>query len=171
MAGSLNNVILEAAVGNDPILRKTKNDTSVLNFSGACHYSRDKEREPVWIAFRCWNKLADAMADLLKKGKQVFVSGTIPLLQSPHKLATRNGAEAYFTKEAQATIVKILAEVRKGEKAWSRNDTKIIETIQNMVSTQVVVDVDTLRLGADPKSQSTESEIDIDVDGDDEIPF
>lgn len=180
MAGAWNQVTMEIHVGKDPVLRTTKGEKpkSVLNFGGACHSSRDKERKPLWIGFRIWQKLAETVAPQIAKGRKLFITGRIPVLPAPHKYAVRNGAEVYLSAEAKEVANKVFDLLRaKSDRVASNDDVRRLLT--NLMSSQVVVDVDGLRYGDDKYQtaageSTTSADIDIDLgtaEPDDDIPF
>ena len=154
----MNEVLMEVRLGNDGILRETKSGKKILNFGGANHATSDKDRAPFWGAYRIWEKLAEALAPHLTKGRKVLVKGHIPVLPAPSDKGKviRNGAEAYFTGDSRTVVKAILKLVRDGHEN-AADDDKVINAIANQVSTQVVVDVDKLRF-MDPPPESTEPE-------------
>jgi single-stranded DNA-binding protein len=178
MAGAWNRATFEVHVGKDPVLRTTKgqNPKSVLNFGGACHSSRDKERQPLWIGARIWQKLAETVAPQIAKGRKLFLEGRIPVLPAPHKYSTRNGAEVYLSGDAKAVADKVFDLLRQNSDKVSDNE-KVRQLITNLMSSQVVIDVDSLRYG-DDKYQTAEGtaeadgiDIDTETEPDDDIPF
>jgi single-stranded DNA-binding protein len=154
----MNEVLMEVRLGNDGILRETKSGKKILNFGGANHATSDKDRAPFWGAYRIWEKLAEALAPHLTKGRKVLVKGHIPVLPAPSDKGKviRNGAEAYFTGDSRTVVKAILKMVRDNHES-AADDDKVINAIANQVSTQVVVDVDKLRF-MDPPPESTEPE-------------
>lgn len=181
MAGALNQVFMEVHVGKDPVLRTTKGaqPKSVMNFGGACHSSRDKERKPLWIGCRIWQKLAETVAPQIAKGRKLFLVGRIPVLPAPHKYSVRNGAEVYLSGEARQVVDKVFALLRTNDPKVA-DDTKVRSLITSLMSSQVVIDVDTLRYGDDKYQTAAETAqttdgIDIDIatatGTDDDIPF
>lgn len=155
----MNEVLMEVRLGNDGILRETKSGKKILNFGGANHATSDKDRAPFWGAYRIWEKLAEALAPHLTKGRKVLVKGHIPVLPAPSDKGKviRNGAEAYFTGDSRTVVKAILKLVRDGHEN-AADDDKVINAIANQVSTQVVVDVDKLRF-MDPPPATTEPEV------------
>jgi single-stranded DNA-binding protein len=179
MAGSWNRVTFEVHVGKDPVLRTTKgaNPKSVLNFGGACHSSRDKERQPLWIGARVWQKLAETVSGQIAKGRKLFIQGRIPVLPAPHKYSVRNGAEVYLSGDAKAVADKVFDLLRANSDRVSDN-AQVRQLITNLMSSQIVVDVDSLRYGDDKYQTDATAEtastdgIDIDLpEPDDDIPF
>lgn len=73
----INRVMLLGRLGNDPILRFTKNGTPVSQFSLATetwHRSRN-ESETTWHRIVTWGKPAEKVNEELKKGMAVFLEG------------------------------------------------------------------------------------------------
>jgi hypothetical protein len=174
MAKDFNQLLFEIRIGNDAVLRKTNSGKSVLNFGGANHATSDKDRDPLWIAFRAWEKLAETIAPQMTKGRKIFGQGHIPVLPAPHKYATRNGAEVYLSKDAKDTMKKVIALLRSGDPKVA-NDDKVVALMTNLHSSQVVIDVDKMRYGDERGLEGrAETSDDIDLDSttpDDDIPF
>jgi len=171
-----NQLLFEIRLGSDAVLRKTNSGKSVLNFGGANHATSDKDRAPLWIGFRCWEKLAETVAPNMIKGRKIFGVGHIPVLPAPHKYATRNGAEVYLSKEAKDTVRKVIALLRSNDAKVS-NDDKVLALLTNLHSSQVIIDVDKMRYGDErglERGTATATTDDIDLDAgtpDDDIPF
>jgi len=172
-----NEIYFECRLGSDGVLRKTNSGKSVLNLGGANHATSDKDREPLWIAFRAWEKLAEVVAPQCTKGRKLMIRGHIPVLPAPQTSngkVVRNGAEVYLSKESKAVVTTILAMLRKNDPKVS-DDALVIAALTNQHSTQVVVDIDKMRY-MDEKGFNTEAtpagEIDIEAPApDDDIPF
>lgn len=78
----LNKVMLIGRLGKDPERRATPNGTVVCKFSIATDESykgRDgqKVEKTEWHNIVAWGKLAEVCAEYLKKGKLVFIEGSI----------------------------------------------------------------------------------------------
>lgn len=154
----MNELLIEVRLGNDGILRETKSGKKVLNFGGANHATSDKDRPALWGAYRIWEKLAEALAPHLTKGRKVLVKGHLPVLPSPSEKGKviRNGAEAYYTGDSRKVVEAILDLVRSGSDKATDN-TKVMNAILGQVSTQFVVDIDKLRF-MDPPAATAEPE-------------
>ena len=172
-----NDLYFEVRLGSDGVLRKTNSGKSVLNLGGANHATSDKDREPLWIAFRAWEKLAETVVDQCTKGRKLMIRGHIPVLPAPSTTngkVVRNGAEVYLSKESKAVVTTILALLRKNDPKV-QDDTKVIAALTNQHSTQVVVDIDKMRY-MDEKGFANQAAPagDIDIEAptpDDDIPF
>ncbi|MCK4977813.1 MAG: single-stranded DNA-binding protein [Anaerolineales bacterium] len=173
-----NDLYFEVRLGSDGVLRKTNSGKSVLNLGGANHATSDKDREPLWIAFRAWEKLAEVVAPQCTKGRKLMIRGHIPVLPAPatkQGKVVRNGAEVYLSKESKAVVNTIIDLLRAGDDRVSDN-AKVISLLTNQHSTQVVVDIDKMRYmdekGFDTTTAAPGAEIDLETPTpDDDIPF
>lgn len=77
----LNLVALGGRLVNDPDVRHTNNNTSVMNFRLCSNrvYTRNNERveEPVFVDVVVWGKQAESLSKVLTKGRFVTVSGRL----------------------------------------------------------------------------------------------
>lgn len=171
-----NELFFEIRLGSDAVLRKTNSGKSVLNFGGANHATSDKDREPLWIAFRAWEKLAETIAEQMTKGRKIMIKGHIPVLPAPQSKngkVVRNGAECYLSGDSKAVVRQILELVKAGDERVSDLD-KVITAITNQHSTQVVVDVDKLRYMDErglERDAAPAEDLELDTTPDDDIPF
>jgi single-strand DNA-binding protein len=62
-------------VGRDAELRRTANDTAVLNFSLAVDQRRNGEKQTLWVDVAVWGKRGEALAPYITKGTVVALSG------------------------------------------------------------------------------------------------
>lgn len=82
MAGSVNKVILIGRLGKDPELRSTPSGTSVAKFTIATDErftDRNGERQErtEWHNIVAWGKLAEICGQYLRKGRLVYIDGSI----------------------------------------------------------------------------------------------
>jgi single-strand DNA-binding protein len=82
MARSLNKATLIGNLTRDPELRYTPQGTAVCTFSLATNRqwttdSGEKKEDAEFHRIVAWNKLAEICAQLLKKGRKVFVEGRL----------------------------------------------------------------------------------------------
>lgn len=82
MARSLNKVTLIGNLTRDPELRYTPQGTAVCTFSLATNRqwvteSGEKKEDAEFHRLVAWNKLAEICAQLLKKGRKVYVEGRL----------------------------------------------------------------------------------------------
>jgi single-strand DNA-binding protein len=80
--GSVNKVIVLGNLGRDPELRYTPNGTAVANFTIATNETwkdRDgqKQEHTEWHRIVVWGKLAEICGEYLRKGRQVYIEGTL----------------------------------------------------------------------------------------------
>jgi single-strand DNA-binding protein len=64
--------------GKDAELRRTQSGDSVLGFSIAVDNGKDKDgnkRDSTWVKCSIWGKRADSLADYIKKGSKLVVTG------------------------------------------------------------------------------------------------
>ena len=82
MAGTVNKVILVGRLGKDPELRSIPSGTSVAKFSLATDErftdkNGDKQERTEWHNVVVWGKLAEICGQYLRKGKLVYIEGSI----------------------------------------------------------------------------------------------
>jgi len=82
MAGTVNKVILVGRLGKDPELRSIPSGTSVAKFSLATDErftdkSGEKQERTEWHNIVAWGKLAEICGQYLRKGKLVYIEGSI----------------------------------------------------------------------------------------------
>jgi len=82
MAGTVNKVILVGRLGKDPELRSIPSGTSVAKFSLATDErftdkNGDKQERTEWHNIVVWGKLAEICGQYLRKGKLVYIEGSI----------------------------------------------------------------------------------------------
>lgn len=80
--GSLNRVQLIGNLGRDPELRYMTDGTPVCNFSVATTEAwttkaGEKQEKTEWHRISLWGKLGEIAGQYLKKGRQVYVEGSI----------------------------------------------------------------------------------------------
>lgn len=79
-------------VGAEPELKQTKSGVNVCTFSVAANIGYGANRQTVWVRCSAWRKQAEVAAQYLKRGAQVFVSGT----PSVRAFEGKQGAQASF---------------------------------------------------------------------------
>jgi single-strand DNA-binding protein len=82
MAGSVNKVILVGRLGKDPELRSIPSGTSVAKFSLATDdrftdKAGEKQERTEWHNIVVWGKLAEICGQYLRKGRLVYIEGSI----------------------------------------------------------------------------------------------
>jgi single-strand DNA-binding protein len=82
MSSSINKVILIGRLGKDPEIRSTPQGTTVAKFSLATDErftdrNGEKQERTEWHNIVAWSKLAEICGQYLKKGKLVYIEGSI----------------------------------------------------------------------------------------------
>lgn len=73
----VNSIHILGNLGADPELRSTNSGAQVCEFRVAVNTGSGDSQETEWFTVICWDKLAEACAQYLKKGREVFVEGRI----------------------------------------------------------------------------------------------
>lgn len=99
MARGINKVILVGNLGSDPELRYTGSGTAVCNLSIATSESyKDRDGNQVetteWHRVVAWARLAEICGEYLKKGRQVYIEGSLQTRQYEDK----DGVTKYSTE-------------------------------------------------------------------------
>jgi single-strand DNA-binding protein len=74
---SVNKVILVGNVGKDADVRNTKKGDVIVSFSLATSEKWDGGEDTQWHRVDVFGKLANAIQDYVKKGRQVYVEGQL----------------------------------------------------------------------------------------------
>jgi single-strand DNA-binding protein len=82
MAGTVNKVILIGRLGKDPEIRSTPSGTTVTKFTMATDEkftdrAGEKQERTEWHNIVAWGKLGEICGQYLKKGKLVYIDGSI----------------------------------------------------------------------------------------------
>ncbi|MFN2238847.1 MAG: single-stranded DNA-binding protein [Thermoanaerobaculia bacterium] len=82
MSGSINKVILIGRLGRDPEVRSTPSGATVAKFSIATDEkftdrSGERQERTEWHNIVAWAKLAEICGQYLKKGKLVYIEGSL----------------------------------------------------------------------------------------------
>lgn len=114
---SVNKVILIGNLGDDPTVRYMPNGDAVANISLATNERwKDKNGEPQekteWHRVVVYGKLAEIVAEYLKKGSQAYFEGRI----QTRKWTDKHGVEKYTT-EIIATQMVMLGSKSDGKPA------------------------------------------------------
>ena len=103
---SVNKVILVGRLGNAPDVNFMKNGDAVTNFSVATSkrwtdkVTKERHEDTEWHRVSCFGKVAETAAELLGKGKQVYVEGSL----RTRKWKDKNGHDRYTTEVLAHTI-------------------------------------------------------------------
>ncbi len=127
MAKSLNKVQLIGNLTRDPELKYTPQGTAVCNFGIATNRqwtteSGEKKDEADFHRLVAWNKLAEICAQLLKKGRKVYVEGRL----STRSWQAQDGTQRSIT---EVVITDMIILDRKEDGAGSATDIEIPETV------------------------------------------
>jgi len=82
MSGSVNKVILVGRLGRDPEIRSTPSGTTLAKFSLATDEvyndkSGERQERTEWHNIIAWGKLGEICGQYLRKGKQVYIEGSL----------------------------------------------------------------------------------------------
>ena len=105
---SVNKVILIGNLGRDPEVRFTQGGTPVANFTMATTErwndpSGEKKERTEWHRIVVWGKQAEVAAEYLKKGRSVYVEGSL----QTREWTDRDGNKRYTT-EVRAQRIQFL---------------------------------------------------------------
>lgn len=99
MARGINKVILVGNLGNDPDVKYTQSNTTVTTISVATTDAwKDKntgqmQERTEWHRVKFFGRLAEISAEYLKKGRQVYIEGSL----RTDKYTGKDGVERYTT--------------------------------------------------------------------------
>jgi single-strand DNA-binding protein len=99
MARGINKVIIVGNLGNDPETRYTSSGTAITSLSIATSeqwtdkQSGEKQERTEWHRVKLFGKLAEIAGEYLKKGRQVYIEGSL----RTDKYTDKNGVEKYST--------------------------------------------------------------------------
>jgi len=97
---SVNKVILVGNLGRDPEVRYTTSGTPVANFTMATtdrwvdQASGERKEQTEWHRIVVWGKQAEIAGEYLRKGKQVYVEGSL----QTREWTDRDGNKRYTTE-------------------------------------------------------------------------
>jgi len=95
MANDLNQCIFIGRLGRDPESRVMPDGKAVVNFSIAVGWKTQNGEGAEWVNCVAYEKLAEIIAQYLKKGSQVFISGRFKTRKWQDKAT---GADRYSTE-------------------------------------------------------------------------
>ncbi|HUF18562.1 MAG TPA: single-stranded DNA-binding protein [Thermoanaerobaculia bacterium] len=100
MSGSVNKVILIGRLGKDPEVKSTPSGVTVTKFSLATDErftdkSGERQERTEWHNIVAFNRLAEICGQYLRKGKLVYIEGSIQTDSWDDK---DSGQKKYFTK-------------------------------------------------------------------------
>ena len=104
MSRTINRVELLGRVGSDPELRRTQNGMAVVQLRLATdRRSRYEsgESQTDWHTVVCWDKQAEAVAQYVRKGERVYVSGRL----NQHTWETDSGERRSRTEVHASEVI------------------------------------------------------------------
>src|SRR5690625_232295 len=107
----MNITVLVGRLTRDPELRYTQNGTAVANFNLAVDRPFSKEKETDFINCVAWRKQAENLAQYMKKGSQIGISGRI----QTRNYEDKDGQRVYVT-EVVADNIQFLDSRNSSEK-------------------------------------------------------
>ncbi|KRE88741.1 single-stranded DNA-binding protein [Frateuria sp. Soil773] len=116
MARGINKVIIVGNLGNDPETRYTAGGTAVTSLSVATSeqwtdkQSGERQERTEWHRVKLFGKLAEIAGEYLKKGRQVYIEGSL----RTDKYTDKNGVEKYST-DIIASDMQMLGGMGGGE--------------------------------------------------------
>lgn len=99
MARGINKVILVGNLGNDPEVRYTSSGAAIATLSVATSetwtdkQSGERQERTEWHRVKMFGKLAEIAGEYLKKGRQVYIEGSL----RTDKYTDKSGVEKYST--------------------------------------------------------------------------
>ena len=125
---SVNKVILVGNLGRDPEVRYTQSGTPVANFTLATtdrwnDQSGEKQERTEWHRIVVWGKQAEIAGEYLRKGKQIFVEGSL----QTREWTDRDGNKRYTT-EVKAMNFQMLGRRGDAEPAERRESTTVADS-------------------------------------------
>jgi single-strand DNA-binding protein len=110
MSAGLNQITILGRLGNDPITRDTRTETTVTHFDVAVDESYkskagDKVEKVTWFRCEAWNGRGKAIAQYLGKGNRILVNGRMDFRQYDKAIAL-NGEEGVVKINDSILIVE-----------------------------------------------------------------
>ena len=117
---SVNKVILIGNLGRDPEMRYTPQENAVCNFTVATNEkwtdkAGQKQEHTEWHRVVVWGKQAEICNQYLKKGKQVYIEGSLTTREWNDKEGHKRS-----TTEIRARNVVMLGRAEGGQSAGGR---------------------------------------------------
>jgi single-strand DNA-binding protein len=110
MSAGLNQITILGRLGNDPITRDTRTETTVTHFDVAVDESYkskagDKVEKVTWFRCEAWNGRGKAIEKYLGKGNRILVNGRMDFRQYD-KAITLSGQEGTIKTNDVVLIVE-----------------------------------------------------------------
>jgi single-strand DNA-binding protein len=163
MAKSLNKVMLIGNLTRDPEMRYTPQGTAVCTFGVATNSSwtattGEKKENVEFHNIVAWNKLAEICAQLLKKGRKVYVEG---------RLATRSWQGQDGTqKQRTEVVINDMVILDKKEMGEATGVDIPDATVEPQISPEEVVEKPSKKEKKAEKVEDQKEEV-----GEEDIPF
>lgn len=109
----LNKLLLIGRLGADPESRTTPTGTAVCNFRLATTTKWGEQEHTEWHRVVCFKKLAELAQKFLKKGRQIYLEGSV----QTRKWEDKEGQERYTTEVIAWNIIFL-----GGQDQEQRND-------------------------------------------------
>lgn len=121
----MNKVELAGRIANDLEIRKTKNNTSILNFSIGINVGRGENEHPIFINLIAWRNTAEFIEKYFHKGDQILIVGSLDV-----STYDKNGTTIYNTF---VNVEEVFFGAKKQEKQKEKTEERVthdaIETI------------------------------------------
>ena len=102
MSRTINRVELLGRVGADPEMRQSQGGTPVTQFRMATDRRRQNgETEADWHSVVCWGRQAEAVAEYVRKGNRLYVSGSL----AQNTFETEDGQRRHRTEVHAREVV------------------------------------------------------------------
>ena len=102
MSRTINRVELLGRVGTDPEMRQSQGGTPVTQFRMATDRRRQNgETEADWHSVVCWGRQAEAVAEYVRKGNRLYVSGSL----AQNSFETEEGQRIHRTEVHAREVV------------------------------------------------------------------
>jgi single-strand DNA-binding protein len=110
MSAGLNQITILGRLGNDPVTRDTRTETTVTHFDVAVDESYkskagDKVEKVTWFRCEAWNGRGKAIAQYLGKGNRILINGRMDFRQYDKAIAF-NGEEGVVKINDSVLIVE-----------------------------------------------------------------
>lgn len=112
----VNKVIIVGNVGKKPERRVTQSGQTVTNFSVCVNEKFDGKERATWINVTTWGNQAEACAQYLDKGRQVYIEGRLDV-----RTVEKDGVKRTFT-DIVARDVQFLSPPREARTEQQGHD-------------------------------------------------
>ena len=167
----VNKVILVGNLGGDPELRYTGSGTAVCNFNIATNESyKDRDGNMVekteWHRVVAWDRLAEICAEYLKKGRQVYVEGSLQTRQWEDQ-----EGQTRYTTEIKAREMQMLGGPGEGGGGDDFDQSRSQQQERPRASQQRAQQQDRQRAPQRASQPAAQANEDLSFTPDDDLPF